>query len=127
MGGNSWESTHPLQPLCVCVCVCSKGCVCVFAEENGIGLVFGFCVADRVQAGGQRMRESGVTFCCSWVEAHWIAPAELQTPPRLTQGDRSMCVYPPPLSTICYPTTEPPRMGPEEGQLGVLQGSKDLK
>lgn len=27
-------------------------CVRVFAEENGIGLVFGFCAADRVQAWG---------------------------------------------------------------------------
>ena len=43
----------------------------------------------------ERERESGVTFCCSWVEAHWIAPAELQTPPRLVQGDRSMCVCTP--------------------------------
>lgn len=50
------------------------------------------------------------------------------------QDDRSMCAPPlhppPPCSAICYPTSEPPKMRPEDGQLGgggMLQGRKDLK
>lgn len=71
-------------------------------------------------------RESGVTFCCCWVDAHWIAPVVLQTPPRPRQRDRGLCACSPP-STICYPTAEPPRTGPEEGELGVLDGAKEAR
>lgn len=45
----------------------------------------------------QRESERGVTFCCSWVEAHWIAPTELQTPPKAHAGGKEY---------VCTPTPE---------------------
>ena len=57
-------------------------------------------------------------------------PCRAANTPKARAGGQEyvcVCASPPPLGTICYPTTEPPRMGPEEGQLGVLQGRKGLK
>ncbi|TNN88298.1 hypothetical protein EYF80_001514 [Liparis tanakae] len=52
---------------------------------------------------------------------------ECRTSTEIGWGQEYVCMLSPFLSTICYPTTEPRRMGPEEGQLGVLQGRKDFK
>ena len=91
--------------VCVYVCVCLCGSVCVQAGvclcpcvweclqrrmALALSLVYAWLTVFRPKASSG---ESGVTFCCCWVEA-WIAPAVLQTPPRLRQGDRSMS--PPP-------------------------------
>lgn len=74
---------------------------------------------------GARERVGSHSAAAGW-KPTGLPLSSCKEPPRLMQGDRRMCACSLPLSTICYPTTEPPRMEFEEGQLGVLQGRKNL-
>lgn len=89
-----------------------------------LSLVYGWLTVFRPK--GSARERVGSHSAAGWKPTGLPLPC-CKHPQGSCRGDRSVCASIPPLSTICYPTTEPHRMGPEEGQLGVLQGRKDLK
>ena len=132
-----------LSSLCLqqCVCVCARMCVCVREclqrrKALALSLVYAWLTVFRPKGSArererERERERGHILLLLGGSPLDCPCRAANTPKARAGGQEYVCVHPPPppapLGTICYPTTEPPRMGPEEGQLGVLQGRKGLK